>query len=203
MDHDVTIRATQIMARGKAVTKKVTYDYVAADGATVTRTREVYEQGDSACVLPIDKARGMVLLARQLRLPAWLNGHSAPLLEACAGRLDGEDPESCIRREAMEELGYRLRELRIVFTAFSSPGFLTEKMSCFLAAYSPADKAGKGGGLADEGEHVEVVEMELDAAYRLIATGGIATAMHRPCVAGPGGRNLSPGFPARRGAQVA
>jgi nudix-type nucleoside diphosphatase (YffH/AdpP family) len=176
MDHDVTIRATQIMARGKAVTKKVTYDYVAADGAKVTRTREVYEQGDSAAVLPIDARRGTVLLARQLRLPAWLNGHTAPLLEACAGRLDGDDPESCIRREAMEELGYRLRELRLAFTAFSSPGFLTEKTSCFLAAYSPADKAGEGGGLAEEGEHIEVVEMKLDEAYALIAEGGIMDA---------------------------
>lgn len=176
MDPRVHIRATEILARGKATTKKVTFDYRAHDGNTVVSTREIYDRGDAAAVLPYDGARGTVLLTRQFRLAAWLNGQQDPLIEACAGLLEGIDAESRIMREAEEELGYRLRNLRQVFEVFSSPGILTEKITCFLASYSSADKVSQGGGLHQEGEHIEVLEPLLEEAMTLIETGVIVDA---------------------------
>ena len=173
MDQDVHIRATEILARGKGTTKKVTFDYKAHDGATVISTREVYEIDNAVAILPYDAKRGTVLLTRQFRLPTWLNGYQQPLIEACAGKLEGEDPETRILREAEEELGYRLHDLRNVFDFFSSPGNTTEKISCYLATYSPVDKVSEGGGLHSEGEHIEVLEPRLDAALGMIETGAI------------------------------
>jgi nudix-type nucleoside diphosphatase (YffH/AdpP family) len=176
MDLNVHIRATEVLSRGKAVTKKVTFDYKAADGKRVISTREVYDQGDAVAVLPFDPARGTVLLTRQFRLPAWLNGYRELLIEACAGRLDGEEPQTRILREAEEELGYRLQDLRKVFDLFSSPGFLTERIACYFATYSGGDKISQGGGLHEEGEHIEVLEPLLEEAFSLIETGAILDA---------------------------
>jgi nudix-type nucleoside diphosphatase (YffH/AdpP family) len=176
MDPQVHIRATEVIARGKATTKKVTFDYKAHDGTFVVSTREVYDRGDAVAVLPFDSARGTVLLTRQFRLPAWLNGYRQPLIEACAGRLEGEAAEKRILSEAEEELGYRLHDLRKVFELFSSPGILTEKIACYFATYSPDDKITKGGGLHEEGEHIEVLEQHLEEAFGLIEAGAILDA---------------------------
>jgi nudix-type nucleoside diphosphatase (YffH/AdpP family) len=176
MDPQVHIRATEVLARGKATTKKVTFDYKSYDGEIVVSTREVYDRGDAVAVLPFDAARGTVLLTRQFRLPAWLNGYREPLIEACAGRLEGEAAEKRILSEAEEELGYRLHDLRKVFELFSSPGIVTERIACYLASYSPADKVSKGGGLHEEGEHIEVLERLLEEAFRLIEGGAIVDA---------------------------
>jgi nudix-type nucleoside diphosphatase (YffH/AdpP family) len=176
MDQDVHIRATQILARARAVTKKVTFDYKAPDGEIVLSTREVYDQGDAVAVLPYDPTRKTVLLTRQFRLPAWLNGYRDPMIEACAGRLEGEAAPTRILREAEEELGYRLHHLQKVFDLFSSPGNLTERITCYFAIYSPADKISEGGGLPEEGEHVEVLELPLEKAFGLIEGGAIVDA---------------------------
>jgi nudix-type nucleoside diphosphatase (YffH/AdpP family) len=176
MDPQVHIRASEILARGKATTKKVTFDYQAHDGETVISTREVYDRGDAVAVLPYDEDRGTVLLTRQFRLPAWLNGCRANLIEVCAGRLEGEEPKKRLLSEAEEELGYRLRSLRRVFELFSSPGILTERITCYFAAYRAADKISEGGGLRKEGEHIEVLEPLLQEAFQLIETGAIVDA---------------------------
>jgi len=176
MDQDVHIRATEILARGKGNLKKVTFDYRAQDGARVVSTREIYELDDAAVVLPLDAERGTVLLTRQFRLPAWLNGYREPLIEACAGKLEGEDPETRVLHEAEEELGYRLHDLQRIFDLFSSPGNITEKVSCYLATYSPADKVSQGGGLHEEGEYIEVLEAPLREAFGMIGTGAILDA---------------------------
>lgn len=176
MDLRVHLRATEVLARGKATTKKVTFDYRTHDGKTVVSTREVYDRGDAVAVLPLDLARGTILLTRQFRLPAWLNGYREPLIEACAGRLEGEAAETRILSEAQEELGYRLHGLRKVFELFSSPGIVTERIACFFASYSPADRVSAGGGLPQEGEHIEALEFSLEEAFRLVEAGAIVDA---------------------------
>ncbi|MFI4994800.1 MAG: NUDIX domain-containing protein [Hyphomicrobiales bacterium] len=176
MGAKVQIRSTEILADAAAVTKTITFQYRAWDGADVVCTREVYDPGDAAAVLPFDEARATVLLTRQMRLPAWLHGAHESLLEACAGRIGAETPKACILREAREEMGYALYELQEVFQAYASPGYSTEKITCFLAAYDPSKKISEGGGLEDEGEHIEIVELDLDLAFEMIGAGKIVDA---------------------------
>jgi nudix-type nucleoside diphosphatase (YffH/AdpP family) len=170
------IHSKEILAKGSGITKKITFEYRAADGADVRHVVEVYERGDAAAVLPIDVTRNKVLLTRQMRLAAWINGQHESLLEVCAGRLDGDDPQTCVLREAVEEMGFRLRDLRKVSEAYASPGYSTEKITYFVAAYSPSDKVAQGGGLKEEGEHIEVVELAFDEAFAMIASGKVVDA---------------------------
>ena len=153
--------------------KKVEFDYRRRDGRWERQTREVYARGDAATVLPYDPQRGTVLLARQFRLPIRLHGQSGHIIEACAGLLEGDTPEACVRKEAQEELGLRLGEVEFLFHAFMSPGAITERVSFFAATYSPADRIGSGGGEAGEGEDIEVLEMTLEEAWRRVTTGEI------------------------------
>ena len=113
---------------------------------------------------------------RQFRYPAFVTGHTEPLIEACAGLLDENDPETAIRKEAEEELGYRLRDIRHIYTPFMSPGSVTERLSFFTADYTPADRISDGGGSPEEGEDIEVLEMTLDDALAAIADGRIVDA---------------------------
>ena len=152
------------------------FDYQRRDGTWDRQNREVYDRGNAVAVLPHDPARGTVLLLKQFRLPAFLNGDTAPLLEACAGVLDEDDPEACARREAREELGYQLSDMAYVCKAYSSPGSVLERIWCFTARYSPEDKVSEGGGIADEGEDIEILEVALDEAFAMIASGDIIDA---------------------------
>lgn len=172
----VGIRSVEILSDDWAILKKVTFDYRRRDGRTQTMEREVYDRGDGAVILPYDPARGTVLLIRQFRLATFLNGHPQPLVEACAGLLDGDAPDIGIRREAEEELGYRLHDVQHIFTAFTSPGSMTERLVFFVARYAPADRIGAGGGAADEGEDIEVLEMPLAAAWEMVGSGQIVDA---------------------------
>ena len=147
-----------------------------ADGSEEELIREVIDHGGAAVVLPIDPARGMCLLVRQMRAGAFFAGHHEPLLEACAGLLDHDDPETCARREALEELGCRVHDLTFVLKAFATPGAHTEFLHFFTARYGPEDRVAAGGGVAHEGEDIEVVEMPLAEAHALIAMGGIVDA---------------------------
>ena len=135
--------------------------------------RQTYDRGHGAVILPCDPERGTVLLVRQFRLPAYVSGHPEPLIEACAGLLDRDDPETCIRREAEEELGYRIGHLGRVFHAFMSPGSVTERLMFFLGRYSTGDRIGQGGGDAHEGEDIEVLELTLNEALLMIDEGRI------------------------------
>jgi nudix-type nucleoside diphosphatase (YffH/AdpP family) len=169
----IRIRSVEILSDDWAILKKTVFDYRRRDGRWETQVRQTYDRGDGAVILPYDPARSTVLLVRQFRLPAYVNGHAEPLIEACAGLLDRDDPESCIRREAEEELGYRLGPVERVFDAFMSPGSVTERLAFFVARYSAADRVTAGGGDAGEGEDIETLEPTLDAALAMIAGGAI------------------------------
>jgi|UPI0004B5F81D nudix-type nucleoside diphosphatase (YffH/AdpP family) len=172
-DAPILIRSVEVLSDDWAILKKFTFDYRRRDGSLERQVRQTYDRGHGAVILPYDPERGTVLLVRQFRLPAYVSGHPEPLIEACAGLLDKDDPETCIRREAQEELGYRLRDIEPVFHVFMSPGSVTERLMFFIARYSPGDRIGRGGGDRHEGEDIEVLEIPLAEALGMIGKGEI------------------------------
>jgi len=156
--------------------RRLEFEQRRRDGSWQPLRREMYGHGNAAAILPYDPTRGTVLMVRQIRFVTYLGGHPHPLLEVCAGMLDHDDPETAIIREAEEELGYRIARPRHVFDAFMSPGCFTERLSFFVATYSAADRIGQGGGLAAEGEDIEVLELPLDDAVGMIGEGRIVDA---------------------------
>ncbi|MEV5613830.1 NUDIX domain-containing protein [Streptomyces sp. NPDC052225] len=165
---DVVIRDVELTSQGWHVLRRTTFDYRRRDGRWETQQRETYDRGDGAVILPYDTERGLVLLTRQFRYPAYVNEHpDGMLIEAAAGLLDADDPESAIRREATEELGVTLGPLTPVLTAYMSPGSVTERLHFFAAPYTPAARTGAGGGLAEEGEDIEVLELPFTEALSM------------------------------------
>jgi nudix-type nucleoside diphosphatase (YffH/AdpP family) len=169
----IKIRSDELLSHNWGRLRKVTFDIRRRDGAVETQMREVYDRGNGAAILPIDPERGTVLLVRQFRMPAYLNGHDGYLIEACAGLLDDLDAETAIRKEAEEELGYRIGDVHRVIEAFMSPGSVTERLVFFIARYQPSDRIGDGGGDESEGEDIEVLELALDRAVAMIRRGEI------------------------------
>lgn len=154
-----------------------TFDYLGDDGTWSTQSRETYDRGNGATILLYDLPRRTVILTRQFRYPVFVNGHpDGMLLETAAGLLDDDDPETAIRREAIEETGHEVGEVTHVFDVFMSPGSVTERLHFFAAPYSAETKAGDGGGLAEEGEQITVVELDIDHALDMIDDGRIADA---------------------------
>ncbi|MBS3647095.1 NUDIX domain-containing protein [Pseudaminobacter sp. 19-2017] len=176
MDDRVRVISSEVLSDAWGVLKSTVFDYRRLDGNWERQTRETYDRGNGAAVLPYDPARNTVLLVRQFRFPAYLQGHPEPLLEACAGLLDEDDPETCARREAQEELGYQLHDLELICVPFMTPGSVTERLACFVARYSQEDRVSAGGGHIHEGEDIEVVEMTLEEAYRATRDGRISDA---------------------------
>lgn len=172
----VRIKDVRLLSDRHYVLKEVTLDYRRGDGQWQMQKREVFDRGHAATLLPYNLAGRTVVLARQFRLPAFLAGYDDLLIEAVAGMLDDETPERRIRAEAEEEIGYRLGEVRKVLDAFMSPGAVTERIHFFVAEYEPAMRISAGGGLADEGEDIEVLELAIDEALAMIADGRIADA---------------------------
>ena len=170
----VKLQSVEVLSDHWYTLRKVTFDLRRRDGQWQTLSREAYDRGNGAALLLYDPRRRTVVLTRQFRLPAFLNGSvDGMLIETCAGLLDGDDPETCIRREAEEETGYRVRQPRKVFEAYMSPGSVTEKLHFFVAEYEPQDRIRTGGGLAHEGEDIEVIEMPLAEALAGIGSGVI------------------------------
>jgi nudix-type nucleoside diphosphatase (YffH/AdpP family) len=155
------------------VLKTTTFDFLRADGTWQRQHRETYDRGNGAVLLLYDRARETVVLTRQFRFPAYVNGHDGMLIEAPAGLLDQATPEVRIRAEAEEETGYRVGAVRKIFEAFMSPGSVTEKLYFFVAEYDAAAKSGHGGGIASEGEDIEVLELPFAAAVHMIESGEI------------------------------
>ncbi|WP_416392946.1 MULTISPECIES: NUDIX domain-containing protein [unclassified Curtobacterium] len=172
---DVVVRDVEVVSDGWHVLRRTTLDVRRRDGRWDRQQRETYDRGNGAAVLPHDPERDTVLLTRQFRWPAYVNGHpDGMLVEAAAGLLDEDDPETAVRREAEEELGIRLGTVTKVFDAFMSPGSVTERVHGYVGAYTPADLVAAGGGLEDEGEDIEVLELPLDEALAMVADGRIA-----------------------------
>ncbi len=157
--------------------EKVTFEQTRRSGTRQTLEREVYHNGPGAAVLPVDRARGTVLLVRQLRIPAYLNGDAPMVIELCAGIVDaGDTPEQTVCKEAEQEMGYRLRNPRRRFELYMSPGSSAEKLHLFEAEYTAADHTGRGGGLPAEGEQIEVLELPLARALSMALAGEINDA---------------------------
>lgn len=172
----IRVRDVQVLSDNWYVLKKTTFDWRRADGAWQTLSRETYDRGHGATLLPYDRAARTVLLTRQFRYPAYVTGYDDLLIEAAAGLLDGADPETRIRAEVEEEIGYRLGAVRKIFEAFMSPGSVTERLHFFVAEYDPAMRIGSGGGIEAEGEEIEVLELPLDQALAMIRDGRIVDA---------------------------
>jgi nudix-type nucleoside diphosphatase (YffH/AdpP family) len=158
------------------VLKTTRFDFLRRDGQWQTQARETYDRGNGAAILLYNLAQRSVVLTRQFRYPAFVNGHDDLMVEVPAGVLDAASPEDCIRAEAEQEAGYRVREPRKVFEAFMSPGAVTERLHFFVAEYEPGDRIGDGGGLHDEGEDIEVFELPFDEAMAMLARGEIVDA---------------------------
>ncbi|WP_316232577.1 NUDIX domain-containing protein [Bradyrhizobium sp. SZCCHNPS2010] len=146
------------------------------DGSWQTQQREVYDRGNAAAILPYNLQKRSVILVKQFRYPAFVNGHDDLLIEAAAGLLDDATPEERIRLEAEEETGYRLHDVKFVFEAFMSPGAVTEKIHFFVAEYEPQMRVSAGGGLAHEGEEIEVLQLSIEDALAMISDGRIVDA---------------------------
>ena len=157
------------------VLRKATFEYLHRNGRWTREVREAYDRGNGVVILLYDPDAGTVLLTRQFRLPAFLNGHpDGMLIEAAAGLLDGEDPEAAIRREAEEESGVRVGEITRLFELFMSPGSVTERVTFFAATYSHEQRVSAGGGLTHEGEDIEVLELTMAEAMEMVGRSEIA-----------------------------
>ncbi len=172
----IRVKDLRLLSDNHYVLKAATFEWRRANGEWQTQHRESYDRGNAATLLPYNLAQRTVVLVRQFRYPAYVNGYDDLLIEAAAGLLDNETPEVRIRAEVEEETGYRLGEIRKIFEAFMSPGSVTEKLHFFVGEYEPKMKIGNGGGLADEGEDIEVLELPIDQALAMIGDGRIVDA---------------------------
>jgi GDP-mannose pyrophosphatase NudK len=173
----VRVRGRETLSDNWYRLEKVIFDQRREDGSSQILEREVYWNGPGAAVLPIDPGRNTVLLVRQFRIPAHLNGDGPMLVEACAGMVEaGDDPAETVRKEAEQEMGYQLRSLRKVFELYMSPGASAEKLHLFVAEYAFSDRVGTGGGLAGEGERIQLLEMSLAEAWEMVIAGRIIDA---------------------------
>jgi nudix-type nucleoside diphosphatase (YffH/AdpP family) len=171
----IVIRNVELTSSGWHVLRRTSFDYRRRDGQWSPQQRETYDRGNGATILLYDVARATVLLTRQFRFPVYVNDHPDGLLiETAAGLLDADDPETAIRREASEELGVTVGALTHVYDAYMSPGSVTERVHFYASAYTRADRIGTGGGLAEDGEDIEVLELPFTEALAMIRDGRIA-----------------------------
>lgn len=174
MNNKVRVLNTEVLSNNWYTLRKITYEFQKKDGTWQTHSREAYDRGNGATILLYNKENKTIILTRQFRLPSFLNGNeSGMLIEACAGLLDNDHPEECIKRETEEETGYKISSVRKVFEAYMSPGSVTEILHFFVAEYTSAMKVNEGGGIEREQEDIEVLEISLDKAEQMIYTGEI------------------------------
>jgi nudix-type nucleoside diphosphatase (YffH/AdpP family) len=156
---------------------RYTFEYYRSDGNWNRQQREAYERGNGAAALLYDPDRQTVILTRQFRLPTYINGNTDGFLtEVCAGLLDGDDPEQCMRREILEETGYAVTRLEKVVEVYSSPGAVTEKLYLFHARYTPEMKRESGGGVAEESEDIQILEWSYAEVFEALKKGEIRDA---------------------------
>lgn len=176
-NNSVKITKTEILSDNWYTLNKVTYEKLKSDGTIETQSREAYDRGNGATILLYNKDQRTVILTRQFRLPTFINGNTTGMLiEACAGLLDNDNPEDCIKRETEEETGYQISKVEKIFESYMSPGSVTEILHFFIAEYSKEMKTAVGGGLEEEGEDIEVLELSFDETLSMIDTGEIKDA---------------------------
>ncbi|MEO7312840.1 MAG: GDP-mannose pyrophosphatase NudK [Chitinophagaceae bacterium] len=174
MISNVQILKTEVLSDNWYFLRKITYSYQKKDGTTCTQSREAYDRGNGATILLYNREQQTVILTRQFRLPTFVNGNeTGMLIESCAGLLDKDNPEDCIRRETEEETGYLVTDVRKVFEAYMSPGSVTEILYFFVAEYSQSMKVSGGGGVAHEEENIEVLELPFATAITMMNSGDI------------------------------
>lgn len=174
---DITILKTEILSDNWYTLNKVTFSVRKKDGTTETQSREAYDRGNGAVILLYNKLSNTVILTKQFRLPTYINGNpTGMLIEACAGLLDNDNPEDCIKRETEEETGYKISKVEKVFEAYMSPGSVTEILYFFIAEYSNEMKINDGGGLEEEGENIQVLELFFEKSLEMIDSGEIKDA---------------------------
>ena len=169
----IRVEEVELLSDDWFVLKKTTFAFLRSDGTWQRQSRETYDRGNGATILLYDPRRRTVVLTRQLRYPAFVNGHDDLLIEAPAGLLDAAEPEVRIRAEVEEETGFQVREVRQVFDAFMSPGSVTERLHFFVGEYAPGDRKSAWGGNVAEGEDIAVLEVDLDEALAMIDAGTI------------------------------
>lgn len=165
---------TTLLSDNYYILNKVNFDYLMKDGRWVNTMREVYDRGDGAGILLYNKKKKTIILTKQFRMPTFLNDNDDGfLVEVTAGMLDKDNPEVCIIRETEEETGYRLKSVKKVYEAYSSPGVMTEKMHFFIGEYTDEMKVNEGGGLGSEHEDIEVIELPFNKAVSMLHNGEI------------------------------
>ncbi|MEP6729729.1 MAG: NUDIX domain-containing protein [bacterium] len=169
----VRVQQVEVLSDDWYVLKKTTFDLRLRDGTWQRQNRETYDRGNGATILLYDTRRRTVILTRQFRFPAFVNGHDGMLIEAPAGLLDEASAEERIVAEVEEETGFHVTQVRRVFEAFMSPGSVTERLHFFVAEYDHESRVNEGGGNVDEGEDIEVLELSFDDAMRYVADGTI------------------------------
>jgi GDP-mannose pyrophosphatase NudK len=174
MIEKVNITNTEILSNNWYTLRKITYEQVQKNGTKQILSREAYDRGNGAAILLYNKEQKTVILTRQFRLPTYVNGNeTGMLIEACAGLLDKDNAEDCIRRETEEETGYRITAVKKIFEAYMSPGSVTEMLHFFIAEYESSMKVHEGGGVEHEQENIEVLELPMPEAINMIKTGEI------------------------------
>lgn len=165
---------TELLSDNWYTLNKITFDYQKEDGSWETQIREAYDRGNGAAILLYNTERGKVILTRQFRMPTYVNGNEeGMMIEVCAGLLDGDHPEDCIRKEVEEETGYQVENVTKVFESYMSPGSVTEILHFFIGEYAENMKIGEGGGAEDESENIEVLELDFKKALDMIQSGEI------------------------------
>jgi len=173
MNERVKNLSTEILSNNWYTLKKITYDFL-SNGEWKTLNREAYDRGNGAVILLYNREFKTVILTRQFRLPTYVNGNAdGMLIEACAGLLDKDNAEDCIKRETEEETGYKITHVQKIFEAYMSPGSVTEILYFFIAEYSKDMKVNEGGGLEHEQENIEVLELKFNDAMKMIETGEV------------------------------
>ena len=177
MPENVSITSVEILSNNWYVLRKYHYEMVDQNGKKKSQVREVYDRGNGATILLYNRSKQTVILTRQFRLPTFVNGNkSGMMIEACAGLLDADNPEDCIRRESEEETGYRVKDVRKIYEAYMSPGSVSEILHFFTGEYDESMKVSEGGGLESEQEDIQVMELTFTEAMQMIRTGIIKDA---------------------------
>ncbi|CAM3067265.1 GDP-mannose pyrophosphatase NudK [Klebsiella spallanzanii] len=172
MSLNINVIKDKILSKNWFVLRNMTYELTRSDGSVVRHKREVYDRGNGATIMLYNRRKQSVVLVRQFRVATWVNGNEdGMLIETCAGLLDNDEPEACVRKEAIEETGFEVGEVRKLFELYMSPGGVTELIHFFIAEYSDAQRANDGGGVDDE--EIEVLELPFNKALEMMANGEI------------------------------